>query len=156
MKYEFRITKYNPSLRNESGHYLIDEWTEFTDIGKSFNGAILTHNEYRKIEVKYINAAIMMLAEAGIEDMMIESLENHQGNKDIQNNQLVAIGQIPVVIKSILRNKYWCKLRAPRRAFLHFGWDYYMYVGVSRPLNESPLKITNTGLFIEKYNSPYT
>ena len=117
MKYEFRITKYNPRLRNKSGHYLIDEWTEYSDIGKSFNGIILTMNEYRNFENRYINSAIMMLTEAGIDEMIVENLENNKGSKGIRNNQLVPIGEIPIVIKSILRNKYWCKLRAPRRAF---------------------------------------
>ncbi|MDX8362433.1 hypothetical protein [Cytobacillus sp. IB215316] len=35
IKYQFRITKYNPAFRNCEGHYTkTDEWTSAYDIGK--------------------------------------------------------------------------------------------------------------------------
>ncbi len=34
MKFMWRVTKYNPTFRDENGTYIKDEWTSFSDIGK--------------------------------------------------------------------------------------------------------------------------
>jgi hypothetical protein len=48
-----RITKYDPQNRDANGHYtLVDEWTSISDVGKSFQGKILTMEQYLAIEEK--------------------------------------------------------------------------------------------------------
>lgn len=44
--YSYRITKYNPVFGNEFGYYDRSEWTSISDIGKSFDGIILSFDEY--------------------------------------------------------------------------------------------------------------
>jgi hypothetical protein len=39
--------------------------------------------------------------------------------------------------------------------FLHFGYDYYMYVGVSLACPRSRALATAAGLFVEDFVSPY-
>jgi len=39
---KYRITKYNPMNRDANGAYLLNEWTSFSDIGKTFDGKTLT------------------------------------------------------------------------------------------------------------------
>jgi hypothetical protein len=47
--FEYRVTKYDPAHRAASGAYR-DEWTSFSDIGRSFGGVILTVEQYQRIE----------------------------------------------------------------------------------------------------------
>ena len=50
MKNEYRITKYNPKFRNNIGHYLRDEWIDYSEIGKFFMDEEFTYEEYIKKE----------------------------------------------------------------------------------------------------------
>jgi len=47
---EYRVTKYDPSLRDARGAYSADDWTSVTDIGHAFGGVTLTDTEYQRIE----------------------------------------------------------------------------------------------------------
>ena len=55
---EYRVTKYNPALRDARGAYIADEWTSVADIGCEFNGVVLTDSEYRRVEQTYIDSAL--------------------------------------------------------------------------------------------------
>ena len=66
-KYGWRITKYNPAFRNEKGAYLKNEWISISDVGKSFDGKILTLPEYQKAEDAYVATALRIFSESGIE-----------------------------------------------------------------------------------------
>lgn len=52
--YNWRITKYNPKFRDESGSFLSQEWTSYHDIGKVFGTHILTYSDYKKMEDDYV------------------------------------------------------------------------------------------------------
>lgn len=53
-KKERVIAKYNPKYYNEKGIYTKDEWTDFCDIGKEFEGKRLSLEEYMEVENNYI------------------------------------------------------------------------------------------------------
>ncbi|NEC87992.1 hypothetical protein [Streptomyces sp. SID12501] len=55
----FLVSKYDESMR--SG--VIADWTSFGDVGKSFNGEVLTAAEYQRVEDLYISA-VESLADA--------------------------------------------------------------------------------------------
>jgi len=40
-------------------------------------------------------------------------------------------------------------------AFVHVGWDYYMYVGVPRPCPAACRQANDLGLYVEDFASPY-
>ena len=44
------ISKYDIKYRNELGVYLRDDWTSFFDIGKVWEGELLTREEYERVE----------------------------------------------------------------------------------------------------------
>ena len=46
---KYRITKYDPTLRNEDGWYMPDDWIDWSDIGKIYNGNILDAREYKEM-----------------------------------------------------------------------------------------------------------
>jgi len=72
----------------------------------------------------------------------------------INNGATYDISTISIIARLILREKLWCKLEA-KNMFVHFGWDYYMYIGSSCACNQSIQKIKVLGLYVEKYSSPY-
>jgi hypothetical protein len=76
---EYLLTKYNPQSRNPSGAYMLEEWTSFGDIGRSFGEVELTRVEYERVEDAYIAVAIEFLREAEIPQLTVRGLENARG-----------------------------------------------------------------------------
>ena len=127
---EYRVTKYDPALRDATGAYIADEWTSMKDIGREFGGVVLTDDAYRRAEQAYINSALAFLSEGGLASLRIEGLENHKGRALMfAESAVISVEQIGEVIPQILRDEFWCRFESPG-GFLHFGWDYYMYIGV--------------------------
>ena len=148
--HEFRITKYDPSKRNDSGHYLDkNEWTEFSDVGKS-----VTIEDYEKIESAYIKSAVEMIKGGGITSLEVVGLENHFKKCKLKENMNISVLSLEPVLRSLLRGDCWFRLESSH-AFIHIGYDYYMYVGVSK-VDQTALKDAESrGLYVEKFISPY-
>jgi len=72
---EFRVTKYDPALRDASGAFTGDEWTSFDDIGETFSGVTLSGASYRCVEDSYVAAATAFMREAGVKSLVIAGLE---------------------------------------------------------------------------------
>lgn len=75
--YSWRVTKYNPIYRNELGHYKKDEWISIGDIGTSFNGVVLTAEDYLRVETLYVNAVLQFLKCNKIDRLTVTSLEKN-------------------------------------------------------------------------------
>ena len=172
--YSWRITKYNPAFRISNGSYNKPEWSSFSDIGKSFEGVELSLNEYLQIESKYINAIILFINNLKIPYLKILDLEKYTLSNEIinkykkiypykivnifnkiKNNAKYNIEEIDVISKLVLREHIWLKLEYENKFFIHFGYDYYLYIGSIIKNNLLIDKIINDGLFVEEYNSPY-
>mgnify|MGYP004123593095 CR=1 FL=1 len=66
----YRITKYNPSKRNEQGHYLDNnEWTSISDLKNL--------DEYFKVESAYVNAILTILQHFKISRLYAVFIEKH-------------------------------------------------------------------------------
>ena len=147
---EYRVTKYSPEKRNDLGHYLdSSEWTEFSDVGES-----VSLEEYEAIESAYIKSALDLVTNSKIEGLCIDALEDYQNNSEFKDGELVSFSNLPGVVRSLLRGEYWCKLIATD-CFIHIGYDYYMYVGSSVADSGTISRVTNRGLYIENFISPY-
>lgn len=151
---EYRVTKYDPALRGPRGEYKGDDWTSFAQIGQSFGGVVLTDQEYKRVERAYIKVALAFLSESHINALRVEGLENsglqpfkfHEGD-------VLTLEQLPDVMGRILREDFWCRLQADD-GFVHFGWDYYMYIGVPRRCPVAEHMATELGLYVEEFVSP--
>jgi hypothetical protein len=153
--YEYRVTKYDPKFRDASGHYLREDWIMFQQIGESFSGAVLTAEEYERVETAYVNSAIAFLREAGLLSMSVADLENHRGSQlAFRKGSTLSLGDVAVVIRQMLQEKCWCRLEG-KEAFVHIGWDYYMYIGVPRRCLIAEQEAAALGLFVEEFVSPY-
>ncbi len=167
--YHWRITKYNPQLRTSQGNFLANEWTSYSDIGKFYNNKQFTQKDYLDTENAYVNAVINFMDCLKISSLKIVALEefneelisenNHFQETSLINN--IHIGsclneqQVSDVYRLILREYIWAKLSYNTKMYVHFGYDYYMYIGSSLPCSEAIKDIIKEGLFVEKFKSPY-
>jgi hypothetical protein len=105
--YQYRITKYDPSLRDPGGAYPSDEWTSRSDIGKSFDGVRLTEESYLRVEQAYLEAAVAFLSEARITELTVIGLENHgQASNAPQERSRIKTEDVPAVLRSLLRERF--------------------------------------------------
>ena len=152
---EYRVTKYNPAFRDPGGAYTRDEWTSVKDVGRSFAGGVLTREEYERVENAYVGAALAFLDEAGLTSLRVEGLENTRGEWLVfRNDSILPLTQVGDVIRRVLREEFWCRLEGVD-GFVHFGWDYYMYIGVAHPCPKARERTVELGLYVEEFASPY-
>jgi hypothetical protein len=170
MQYGWRVTKYDPQLRDPTGAYRGDTWISVDDIGQIFGGERLTRELYLAIEDRYVASVLHFLNGSGLEALRVTTLEQWaRGEKSLGTPELAALlhtvqveeGQYisgdakESICRLNLRSLLWCKLEEPGRFYLHFGYDYYMYLGADKPLPYSETFSRDLGLFVEPMRSPY-
>lgn len=159
----YRVTKYNPKLRDQFGRYLKEEWTSISDIGKIYNQQLFTTEEYLKVEHDYIEFVEKLMISYDIKHFEVKGLSKRKKAefnsekeynllKKIHEGSKITVDKIEIVMKLILREKIWLKL-VTRHIEVHFGYDYYMYVMCKKNLSIEGIE---TNLFIENKQSPYT
>lgn len=147
---EYRVTKYDPKNRDRFGRYLrLAEWTCFSDIGES-----VTQQEYLLTEEAYIDSAIAMLLETNCEGLFICGLEERESPVQFQEGNFVTPSELKDLFQVVLRGLVWCKFEN-RSHFVHFGYDFYMYVGTPEACVQSIDLAINRGLYVEEFQSPY-
>lgn len=163
--YNYKITKYKNKKE------IFNEWTSISDIGKSFNGKKFLYEEYIKIENNYIETILMFIKINDIKYMLIDGLEEYGYNIDeydeydlqikkiitkVQNKMKINIKDISLLARAILREKIWAKIYFEDKLYIHFGYDYYMYIGSKqKPSKQLIEKINIFGLEVENMISPY-
>lgn len=167
----FRITKYNHEKFGTSEY--LNDWTSVSDVGKTFNGEVLTPDVYIETENKYIYLLCEFMKENGVSAFNICALERYNIDESLdrinslgvhflenakefvssisKNKKIEGVENISVLARLILREVLWCKLEHPLM-FVHFGYDYYMYVGCKKKINENKYI---EGMYIEPFKSPY-
>jgi len=159
--YSWRVTKYDPLNRDVDGNYLNhEEWTEFSDVGTK-----VSIEEYLKTEQNYINAISSFMDEIGLDRVYVIALEQwsdevrNQHDKEFLSKiwieKAVNIQEVRELAKLTLRNAIWCKLGYKKQFFVHFGYDYYMYIGADRECMKAIDAVLQSGLFVERFESPY-
>lgn len=166
--YSWRITKYDPAKRNSSGHYLLDDWTSIADIGRSCSGRELTYQEYLLWESRYVQCIFDFLAEAGLSSLEVTALEKSRldftkayeiqniafNPVDLKEEAVLSGRDLEDVLRLILREVLWCKL-VGESFYVHFGYDYYLYIGSMSASLDAVREAMARGLFVEMMLSPY-
>ncbi len=149
----YRVAKYDLSGYID-GIYTRDEWTDYSDIGKVFNGEKLKKERYLAVESNYIQVAQDIFAKSQQKEISIMNLQKNQAHLLWENNQTVDKTQLAEIIRDCLRNRCWCRLSA-EEFYIHFGYDFYMYIGC--PLSyKTVTQICNENqLYVTKQESPY-
>lgn len=73
----------------------------------------------------------------------------------ISLNQELSLQEIKEIARLSLREVVWCKLTLQETFFVHFGYDYYMYIGAYKDCPKALIKTRKSGLFVENFISPY-
>ena len=76
--HQFRVTKYDPNLREEGGAYMGDDWTSISDIGQTFSGRRLTLADYLDIEANHLTVLASFIEEARVEFLTEGALTDAQ------------------------------------------------------------------------------
>lgn len=172
MKYSWRITKYNPSFRDERGAYQREEWTSIYDVGREFMNKPFTIHQYIETEALYIKAIEIIRKCFKVDLLKVVSLEKNKYNEreefknvytsdmyslyhDVREGAFIDLEQLANLSKLILRENLWCKLEANSRMYIHFGFDYYIFIGSSFNCSQQINAIEALGLFVEPFISPY-
>jgi hypothetical protein len=159
MRFCYRITKYDPQKRNADGHYIPSEWTSFSDIGRTFGAAVLGEQEYRRVEDAYVSSALAFLNEAGIHKLSLVEVQNSKSIQVVQielhDGSICAVEDAEELFRAVLREQFWCRFEWQSEAYLHFGWDYYMYAGLAYNCPKSIAYTERQGLFVEPFVSPH-
>jgi len=157
MEFEYRVTKYDPRHRDQEGRYTVDEWIMFSQIGKVFNGKQFTIDDYQRTENAYVDTALSYLTEAEALPVCVRQLEDPHGEAakiGVADRDLLDRERVVEMMRLALRARAWCRL-VSSNAFVHFGYDYYMYIGVTVDCCESRALAVSRGLFVEDFRSPY-
>ncbi len=150
------VTKYDPAFRDATGAYLRDEWTAISDIGTAYDGVVLTLEAYQRVENAYVDAALAFLAEAGVDALTVRDLEHGEGIvPGLRSGATLTLEAAGPALRAMLREATWFRLESAD-AYVHVGWDYYMYVGVPRACPKAVALAVERGLFVEAISaSPY-
>ena len=146
------MTKYDPQHR-VNGVYTREEWTSIADIGRTVGGKLLTTAEYEQMEQHHIDFLCELAEMCGVLPLTANACENYSGRL-CQNGQTIQADDLPHLIRCILREECWCRLNG-ENFFIHFGYDYYMYVGCGLPAETVSALAGKHCLFCEKFRSPY-
>jgi hypothetical protein len=166
---ELCITKYNPKYRDSSGAYKKNEWVSVSDIGKVFEDGILTTESYLAVEDAYVDAALLFLEQFRIKSLTIKYLEerspadcppgkgdeNRLWLKDLELGKAYFGSELARLIRLNLREVCWTKLEGAQNTYLHFGYDYYMYIGTDSTVTRVDDIHFPDLLFVEQVESPY-
>ena len=165
----WRVTKYDPRLRDATGTFQGAEWTGLSDVGRFFGGRRLELDEYLRVENAYVSAATSFFSESGVSAVQVVELERYPERTDELHDQRLVLSvpewlkeeewfsgeRIAEICRLILRDLVWCKLEARGQFHIHFGYDYYMYIESVESSTDAIRHARSIGLFVEEMESPY-
>ncbi|KQY84092.1 hypothetical protein ASD24_09895 [Paenibacillus sp. Root52] len=149
---------------------VLDGWTCPSEIGKVIQGNVFTLEQYLLVEDAYIDTIMAFLKEAGQQNLRVIQVLNRSISQEDQHSVLYEqefsqiviredgvynTDEIRTICKMILRNYADCQLYAKDHFFVHFGWDYYMFIGSYRDSYQAIEFARSKNLSVEKCTSPY-
>lgn len=165
----YRVTKYNPKFRSKDGVYQRHDWTSVSDVGKSFADGVLSVVDYLQVEDRYIAAIEKAAALTGSAEFAVEDFECTgepeglpPGIREDSFSMLADFASgatVPLLLTTAcafarlaLREIVWGRLSSQSGLYVHFGYDFNMYIGDAG----DRLKGYVVGdLFVEDFPSPY-
>ena len=143
----YRISKYDPEKRL-NGAYKINEWTEYSDIGRIFFDGELTEDRYVSVEKNYINCVLSVLQYLHINKLIVKELEKYDAVL-WENGQQLNEKDFAIILEDCLRNRCWCKLNYGKTV-IDFGYDYYIHINCDICIDDMKKICEGFLLFVEK------
>ncbi|AZB42172.1 hypothetical protein CEF21_07660 [Bacillus sp. FJAT-42376] len=160
-------------FRDEAGRYQKNEWTAISDIGKSFDGILLTDEEYISVEDQYVRAVKLIMKFHSLTSLRAANLCHSFSNEEFLNlikpyshlyserlldfysnfnGSQAGLDEVESFCRLQLREDIGVKLFAPRKLKVFIGYDYLMGVYSSKSLNPIIQEISAMGLFVEEFD----
>lgn len=154
MLFWWRITRYDPARRDSRGAYVGETWTSISDIGRKFDGEVLTSAEYTQVESAYLTAVADFARDSEITALEVRG---HEFGGDLKDGDVLGVEECMTVVRAMLRDELFCRLEDPDGHFaVHVGYDLYMYVGSDFPCDRAVESTRNGILYVdEELISPY-
>jgi hypothetical protein len=92
------------------------------------------------------------LGESGESSIMVAGIEKGGKSVDFNNGDMLSLERIGEVIRPTLRQEFWYRLEGSK-SFVHFGWDFYMYVGVPHTCPGGEARAIELGMYVEECES---
>jgi len=172
--YKYNISKYNPDLRDSSGRYLLEDWTAISDVGKDFNGKVLSSKAYLKVEDNYIKAVYKILNFHNLRNLQIKDLRKSfkdekfieviRERKIVHTDELLKLyynlefkkdleyQDMDLFCRLLLREDIGAKLFYPRKLKIFICYDYLLGIHSNRSLEKVIPDIKALGLFVEEFS----
>lgn len=157
--HKYAITKYNPKFHDGKKRYINEDWTAISDIGKSFEGEVLTVENYRQVEDSYINAIHLVMEFLGVPYLVINKvirscssekfLEIRKKFNELYPNDLIEAytnvrdfdrldkEKVDFYCRLLLREDTGCEIYFPRKMKVLIGYDYLMGIHTSKSMIQS-------------------
>ena len=154
LPYNWRITRYDPALRDARGAYTEVTWTSSSDVGRAFNGVVLSAEEYERVETLYLAAANRFAQESGVTALEVRGVD--YASSLATDGDVVNLSLGLDLVKANLREELSCRLEAvDDRFYVHVGFDLYMYIGSETDCSHAVEAAQADGLFVEAgFESP--
>lgn len=146
---KYRITKYDPMLRNQKGAYIGNDWTSIYDFGDAVRQTTL--QSYYDIETAYIDTYMEILISKKVSYLTLNHVEIVSDiqecieklktlNVKLSTTQIellrtirdgcqFALNEFPDIFKLVMRELIWCDLcNCFENIIIEFGYDYYTYI----------------------------
>ena len=148
-QFYYCVCKYDPAFRDEKGAYKKDEWTDFSDIGRAFEGKVFTEEEYYETEDRYVAFAFEALKRSGDESVRVTRLENYGNTPNVpKNGTVLSLDEFAKELRRCLRSEYWCCFEGDNCS-VDVGYDYYMHITTAKlDIDEISALTEKYGLFI--------
>lgn len=150
----WRITRYDPVHRTESGAYGLVTWTSIYDVDKVFEGVRLTLAEYGPVEDAYVQTVLDFMAESAVSELIIDEVTPGPRFRDGQRFGAEEVGRI---IRAMLREDALSTLSSHDDRFaVHAASDLYMWIGSETECPAAVARAERRGLYVdENFPSPF-
>lgn len=144
------IVKYKPEYYDENGEYPKDEWTNYSDIGKVYEGKIVTMADYLDVENRFIDITRAILEAAGCSFITLGYVEARR-RKGLKEGMRVRVQEIDSFLRLVLRGKaYIVFINRSKGVQFDFSNDVlYMHLNCRIPDNELRAIVESRGLYLD-------
>ena len=149
-KASHEIVKYEPQYYDENGAYQKDEWTCFFDIGKEYEGKVVTMEDYLDVENRFIAVTRAILEAAGCTYVTLGYVEAIRG-KRVKEGMRVRVQKIDHYIRLVLRGKVWIVfINSSKGVQFDFSEDVmYMHLFCRIPDEQLREIVESRGLYLD-------
>jgi hypothetical protein len=159
VRYEIRLSKYDPAKRDFTGAFTGSDWVTYSQVGTEVGGRLLTKEEYKRVEDVYVETIVRALREAGLQKVLVEGIRRFdkapRATNKFRKGQKIDLETASRLIRLSFQDRIEVALSVPRQMYLHFGFDFLVYFGLTKPTPLANAFASEKGLFLEKMASPY-